>query len=70
MQPSFPVIKKHLVKELSRSKFEQLTDALVKRSMAIQLLGSARCRFIGSDIDEVTFVGGLTKMPANEKILR
>jgi molecular chaperone DnaK len=25
---------KHLVKKLSRSKFEQLTDSLVKRSMA------------------------------------
>jgi molecular chaperone DnaK len=37
---------KHLVKKLSRSKFEQLTDSLVKRSMAPVLKSVERCRFI------------------------
>jgi molecular chaperone DnaK len=36
---------KHLVKKLSRSKFEQLTDSLVKRSMA-PVAKVERCRFI------------------------
>jgi molecular chaperone DnaK len=48
---------KHLVKKLSRSKFEQLTDSLVKRSMApAKALKDAGLSV--SDIDEVILVGG------------
>jgi molecular chaperone DnaK len=53
---------KHLVKKLSRSKFEQLTDSLVKRSMApAKALKDAGLSV--SDIDEVILVGGSTRMP-------
>jgi molecular chaperone DnaK len=53
---------KHLVKKLSRSKFEQLTDSLVKRSMAVaKALKDAGLSV--SDIDEVILVGGSTRMP-------
>ncbi|WP_018675927.1 molecular chaperone DnaK [Riemerella columbina] len=54
---------KHLVKTLSRAKFEQLSADLVKRSMepckkALQDAGLST-----SDIDEVILVGGSTRIP-------
>jgi len=54
---------KHLVRSLSRSKFEQLSEDLVKRSMdpckkALQDAGLSP-----SDIDEVILVGGSTRIP-------
>jgi molecular chaperone DnaK len=52
---------KHLVK--SRSKFEQLTDALVKRSMAPVAKALKDAGLSVSDIDEVILVGGSTRMP-------
>jgi len=55
---------KHLVKSLSRAKFEQLIDDLVKRTMkpcenALKAAGLSK-----SDIDEVILVGGSTRIPA------
>ncbi len=54
---------KHLVKKLSRAKFDQLTDALVKRSMApvAKALKDAGLKI--TDIDEVILVGGSTRIP-------
>jgi molecular chaperone DnaK len=54
---------KHLVVKLSRAKFEQLADDLVRRSMdpvkkALQDAGLST-----SDIDEVILVGGSTRIP-------
>ncbi|OIQ18082.1 MAG: molecular chaperone DnaK [Flavobacterium sp. MedPE-SWcel] len=54
---------KHLVKTLTRAKFEQLADTLIKRSMlpcekALKDAGISK-----SDIDEVILVGGSTRMP-------
>ncbi len=54
---------KHLVRKLSRAKFEQLADSLIKRSMepcrkALQDAGMSP-----SDIDEVILVGGSTRIP-------
>jgi molecular chaperone DnaK len=54
---------KHLVKKLSRAKFEQLTDALVKRSMAPVARALKDAGLSVSDIDEVILVGGSTRMP-------
>jgi len=54
---------KHLVKKLSRSKFEQLTDDLVKRSMAPVARALKDAGLSVSDIDEVILVGGSTRMP-------
>ena len=55
---------KHLVRTLSRSKFEQLIADLVKRTIepcqtALKAAGLSK-----SDIDEVILVGGSTRIPA------
>ncbi len=55
---------KHLVRTLSRSKFEQLIDDLVKRTIepcekALKDAGLSK-----SDIDEIILVGGSTRIPA------
>ena len=54
---------KHLVKKLTRAKFEQLTDALVKRSMAPVVKALKDAGLSVSDINEVILVGGSTRMP-------
>ena len=54
---------KHLVKKLTRAKFEQLSDALVKRSMAPVARALKDAGLSTSDIDEVILVGGSTRMP-------
>jgi molecular chaperone DnaK len=54
---------KHLVKKLSRAKFEQLTDSLVKRSMEPVAKALKDAGLSISDIDEVILVGGSTRMP-------
>jgi molecular chaperone DnaK len=54
---------KHLVKTLTRAKFEQLAESLVKRSMepVAKALNDAGLKT--SDIDEVILVGGSTRIP-------
>jgi len=54
---------KHLVKKLTRAKFEQLTDSLVKRSMAPVAKALKDAGLSVSDIDEIILVGGSTRMP-------
>ena len=58
---------KHLVRTLTRSKFEQLIDDLVKRTIdpcqsALKAAGLTK-----SDIDQVILVGGSTRIPAVQK---
>lgn len=54
---------KHLVRTLSRAKFEQLTADLVKRSMDPCIKALADAGLKPSDIDEVILVGGSTRIP-------
>ena len=54
---------KHLVKKLTRSKFEQLSDTLVKRSMEPVAKALKDAGLTTKDIDEVILVGGSTRMP-------
>ena len=54
---------KHLVKKLSRAKFEQLADSLVKRSMEPVAKALKDAGISKSDIDEVILVGGSTRIP-------
>ncbi|HEU0136550.1 MAG TPA: molecular chaperone DnaK [Flavobacterium sp.] len=54
---------KHLVKKLSRSKFEQLADSLVRRSMEPVAKALKDAGLSKSDIDEVILVGGSTRIP-------
>ncbi len=56
-------VPKHLVRSLSRSKFEQLADALVKRSMKPVEVALKDAGLSTSDIDEVILVGGSTRIP-------
>ena len=54
---------KHLVTTLTRSKFEQLADDLVKRSMAPVKKALDDAGLSTGDIDEVILVGGSTRIP-------
>ena len=54
---------KHLVVTLTRAKFEQLADTLVKRSMEPVAKALKDAGLSTSDIDEVILVGGSTRIP-------
>ena len=54
---------KHLVTTLTRSKFEQLSDELVRRSMAPVKKALEDAGLSISDIDEIILVGGSTRIP-------
>ena len=54
---------KHLDLTLSRSKFEQLTDALIQRTVQPCKSAIADAKLSLSEIDEVVLVGGMTRMP-------
>jgi len=56
-------IPKHLVRTLSRSKFEQLTDRLVQRTVGPCELAVKDSGFSVNEIDEIILVGGSTRMP-------
>ena len=55
---------KHLVRTLSRSKFEQLIDDLVKRTVEPCKTALKAADLSTSDIDEIILVGGSTRIPA------
>src|SRR5580698_9920001 len=55
---------KHLVKTLSRAKFEQLADSLIKRTLDPCKSALKNAGLSTSDIDEVILVGGSTRIPA------
>ena len=54
---------KHLVTTLTRSKFEQLSDELVRRSMAPVKKALDDASLSTSDVDEIILVGGSTRIP-------
>ena len=56
-------IPKHLVKSLSRAKFEQLADQLFKRAMNPVKQAMKDAGLSASEIDEVILVGGSTRIP-------
>ncbi|MBC8754582.1 molecular chaperone DnaK [Kordia sp. YSTF-M3] len=55
---------KHLVRTLSRAKFEQLIDDLVKRTIEPCQTALKNADLSISDIDEIILVGGSTRIPA------
>ena len=57
-------IPKHLVRSLSRAKFEQLADSLIKRSIEPCEAAMKAAGLSKSDIDEVILVGGSTRIPS------
>ena len=54
----------HLVKNLTRAKFEQLVDDLVQRTIAPCRTALQNAGLSTSDIDEIILVGGSTRIPA------
>lgn len=56
-------VPKHLVKKLSRAKFEQLTDDLVRRTLEPCRKAMEDAGMNTSQIDEVILVGGSTRIP-------
>jgi molecular chaperone DnaK len=57
-------IPKHLVRTLTRSKFEQLVDSLIKRTINPCKSALKNAKLNVSDIDEIILVGGTTRIPA------
>ena len=55
---------KHLVRSLTKAKFEQLIDDLVKRTIAPCKKALKNADLSISDIDEIVLVGGSTRIPA------
>src|SRR5476649_1467022 len=55
---------KHLVKTLTRAKFEQLADSLIKRTIEPCKTALKNAGYSTSDIDEIILVGGSTRIPA------
>jgi molecular chaperone DnaK len=57
-------IPKHLVRSLTKAKFEQLIDDLVKRTIEPCKSALKSASLSTSDIDEIILVGGSTRIPA------
>jgi molecular chaperone DnaK len=60
-------IPKHIVKSLSRAKFEQLADRLIQAIVEPCRRAMKNAGMTNSDIDEVILVGGSTRIPAIQK---
>ena len=54
---------KHLQMSLTRAKFEQLVDPLIERCRGPVMKALADAKMKPSDVDEVVLVGGMTRMP-------
>ena len=62
-------IPKHLVRTLTRAKFEQLADRLIQACVAPCESALRDAGLSKSDIDEVILVGGSTRIPAIQQIV-
>jgi molecular chaperone DnaK len=57
-------IPKHLVKSLTRAKFEQLADSLIQRTIEPCKSAMKNAGLTNADINEIILVGGSTRIPA------
>ena len=62
-------VPKHLVKKLTRAKFEQLCDDLIQRTLAPCKKALEDAGLQPSQIDEVILVGGSTRIPAIQTLV-
>ncbi len=62
-------IPQHLVMTLTRAKFEQLADNLIRATIEPCRKALADAGFSSSQIDEVILVGGSTRIPAIQKVV-
>lgn len=62
-------VPKHLVRKLSRAKFEQLSDSLVERTLEPCRKALKDAGLQTSEIDEVILVGGSTRIPKIQEVV-
>ena len=62
-------VPKHLVKTLTRAKFEQLADSLIQATIEPCRKALKDAGMSASEIDEVILVGGSTRIPAIQSIV-
>jgi len=62
-------VPKHLVRTLTRSKFEQMCDDLIVRGMNICKKAMSDANIKIGDIDEIILVGGSTRIPAIQEAI-
>lgn len=63
-------IPQHLVRKLTRSKFEQLADRLIKATIGPCRKALSDAGLSPSDINEVILVGGSTRIPAIQQVVK
>jgi len=63
-------IPKHLVKTLTRAKFEQLAHSLIQACLAPCQKAMADAKLTTADIDEVILVGGSSRIPAVQTLVK
>ena len=63
-------VPKHLVKSLTRAKFEQLAHGLIQACLAPCQKAMADAKLSNSDIDEVILVGGSSRIPAVQDLVK
>ncbi|MFM2189749.1 MAG: hypothetical protein RL491_135, partial [Bacteroidota bacterium] len=62
-------IPKHLVKTLTRAKFEQLADKLIQRTLEPCKRALSDAKMSAGEVDEVILVGGSTRIPAIQDLV-
>ena len=63
-------VPKHLVKTLTRAKFEQLAHDLIQACLAPCQKAMADAKLTNADIDEVILVGGSSRIPAVQELVK
>jgi len=63
-------IPKHLVRSLTRAKFEQLADSLIQRTIAPCASAVKKAGLSVNDINEIILVGGSTRIPAIQEAVK
>jgi molecular chaperone DnaK len=61
---------KHLVMKITRSKFEQLVEPLIQRTLEPCKLALKDANLSQNDIDYVILVGGMTRMPKIQQVVK
>ncbi|HLJ68327.1 MAG TPA: molecular chaperone DnaK [Chloroflexota bacterium] len=61
---------KHLIKTITRAKFEELTDDLTQRCVGPFQNALRDAKLSAGDIDEVVLVGGSTRMPVIQQLVK
>jgi molecular chaperone DnaK len=63
-------VPKHLARNLTRDKFEQLIESLLQSTIAPCHLALTNARLKVTDLDEIILVGGSTRIPIIQKMVR